>query len=161
MSISMNDEFTLSENYSMDEIKRRVMSWNASMLGKDYIMEVKHERHIVLTKAKHDMKLCFVPCVGPFLGIPIMFLFIAAGPAGFLFGISAWLIFVFVLEIWAVYKFCLNPKKAEYSITFSNDMPIRVRVIGTGEMDASAHEYRALKDSISGGRSDQGIGIGF
>jgi hypothetical protein len=137
------------------------MSWNASMLGKDYIMEVKHENHIILTKAKHDMKLCFVPCVGPFLGIPIMFLFAAAGPAGFFAGFAAWLIFVFVLEIWAVYTFCLNPKKAEYSITFSPSIPIHVRVIGTGEMQASAHEYRALKDSLYGGPTDQGLGIGF
>ena len=145
----------------MDDIKRRVMSWNASMLGKDYIMEVKHERHIILTKAKHDMKLCFVPCVGPFLGIPIIFLFAAAGPSGFLFGFFTWFAFVIILEVWAVYMFCLNPKKAEYSITFSPEIPIHVRVIGTGEMEQSAHEYKALKDSIYGGPVDQGWGPGF
>ena len=157
----MNDEFTVSENYSMDDIKRRVMSWNASMSGKDYIMEVMHERHIVLTKAKHDMKICCYPCIALLCGIPILFLMLMASPGAGFFGIFAYLGLVIVVEVISVYLFCLNPKKAEYSITFSNDMPIRVRVIGTGEMDASAHEYRALKDQLYGGRSDQGVGIEF
>ncbi|MFW9963219.1 MAG: hypothetical protein ACFFCX_06635 [Candidatus Sifarchaeia archaeon] len=47
---SFNDEFTVPENYSMEDVKYKVMSWNASYLGKDYIMEVRSERHIILTK---------------------------------------------------------------------------------------------------------------
>ncbi len=145
----------------MDDIKRRVMSWNASYLGKDYIMEVKSDRHIILTKSKHDMKLCFYPCIASLLGIPIMFMLLMASPYAALFAIFGYIAFVVIIQLVAVYRFCLNPKKAEYSITFSHEMPIRVRVVGLGEMQESAHEYRGLKDSLYGGQGDQGLGIQF
>jgi hypothetical protein len=155
---AFKDEFTVPDNYSMEDIKRRVRSWNASPLGEDYIMEVKSDRHIILTKAKHDLKLCFLPCIAPFAGIPVLFLFIGAGPSGFLFGLAVYLVLILTIEIWAVYKFCLNPKKAVYEIMFSNEMPIRVHVYASGEIAASAHEYRALRDSLYGGSGDQGMG---
>ncbi len=162
MSITMNDEFTVPENYTMDDIKRRVMSWNASMLGKDYIMEVINEHHIILTKSKHDMKICCYPCIALLCGIPILLMLTMGSPALGVFSLFGYLALVIVVEVISVYLFCLNPKKAEYSITFSHDMPIRVRVVGSGEMDVSAHEYKGLKDSLcGGGRSDQGVGIEF
>ena len=163
-TVPFNDEFSVPDNYSMEDIKRRVMSWNASYLGKDYIMEVKSERHIILTKSKHDLKLCFYPCIALLCGIPILFMFMMASPGAAIMGVFVYLGIVIVVEVISVYFFCLNPKKAEYSITFSHEMPIRVRVVGTGEIAASAHEYKGLKDSIYGGSSgpsDQGLGIGY
>lgn len=158
---AFNDEFTVPENYTMDDIKRRVMSWNASHLGKEYIMEVISERHIVLTKAKHDMRICFYPCIALLLGIPLLFMFVMASPYAALFGIFGYLALVIIVQVISVYFFCLNPKKAEYNITFSHEMPIRVRVVGTGEIEKSAHEYQSLKDILYGGRSDQGVGLEF
>lgn len=158
---AFKDEFTVPENYSMDDIKRRVKSWNASPVGSEYIMEVKSDRHIILSKAKHDMKICFIPCIAPFVLIPILFLFAGAGYSGFFFGLMVYLALVMAIEVWAVYKFCLNPKKAVYEIMFSNEMPIRVHVYASGEIEASAHEYRALKDSLYGGSRKEGIGLDF
>jgi hypothetical protein len=158
---AFKDEFIVPDNYSMEDIKHRVKSWNASPLGEDYIMEVKSDRHIILTKAKHDLKLCFLPCIAPFVGLPILFLFVAAGPSGFLFGMAVYLVLILAIEIWAVYKFCLNPKKAVYEIMFSNEMPIRIHVYASGEIAASAHEYRALRDSLYGSSGDQGMGPNF
>ena len=158
---SFNDEFSVPDNDTMDDIKRRVMSWNASYLGKDYIMEVVSERHIVLTKSKHDLKLCFYPCIASLLGLPIVFMLFIASPYTALFGIFVYLAIVIIVQLIAVFMFCLNPKKAEYSITFSHEMPIRVRVVGVGEMHESAHEYRGLKDGLHGGQGDQGLGIQF
>ena len=156
-----NDEFTVPENYTMDDIKRRVMSWNASHLGKEYIMEVKSERHIILTKAKHDMRICFYPCIALLLGIPIVFMLFMASPYTAVFAIFGYLALVLIVETVSVYLFCLNPEKAEYSITFSHEIPIRVRVIGTGEIGKSSHEYQGLKDNLYGSRQDQGLGIEF
>jgi hypothetical protein len=161
VSSAFKDEFTVPDNYSMADVKSKVKAWNASPYGADYVMEVKHDRHILLTKTKHDMKLCFVPCVVPFISIPVMFLGLGAGPAGFFFGFIMWLIIVVVAELWAVYTFCLNPKKAEYEIMFSNETPIRVHVYASGEIAASAHEYKALRDTLYGGTRDQGVGLEF
>ena len=158
---TFNDEFTVPDNYSMNDIKRKVMSWNASYLGKDYIIEVRSERHVILTKSKHDLKLCFYPCLASLLGLPVMFMLFMSSPYTALFGIFAYIAFVIIVQLVAVYMFCLNPKKAEYTLTFSHEIPIHVRVVGVGEMHASAHEYRGLKDSLYGGQSDQGVGLGF
>ncbi|MHA1964068.1 MAG: hypothetical protein ACXACG_01180 [Candidatus Thorarchaeota archaeon] len=156
-----NDEFTVPDNYSMEDIKRRVISWNSSHLGKEYIMEVKSERHIILTKAKHDMKICCYPCIALLLGIPVLFMFMLSSPYAAMFGIFIYIGIVIVVEVISVYFFCLNPEKAEYDITFSHEMPIRVRVVGSGEIGKSAHEYESLKDSLYGSRQDQGLGIEF
>jgi hypothetical protein len=158
---AFNDEFTVPENYTMADVKHRVKSWNASYLGKDYIMEVKSEHHIILTKTKHDMKICFYPCIALLLGIPLVFMFMMASPYAALFGIFTYVALVIIVEVVAVYLFCLNPKKAEYNITFSNEMPIRVRVTATGEIGMSAHEYQGLKDSLYGGRMESGPGFDF
>ena len=56
-----DEEFVLPDNYSMGDIKQRVKNWQGSPYGTDYVMEVVSERHIILTKAKHDMKIC---CIG-------------------------------------------------------------------------------------------------
>ena len=158
---AFTDEFTAPDSYTMDEIKRRVMSWNASPLGKEYIMEVKSEHHIILTKSKHDMRICFYPCIAVLLGIPIIFMLLMASPYTSVFAIFGYLALVLVVEVISVYFFCLNPEKAEYSITFSHEIPIRIRVVGTGEIGKSAYEYQTLKDSLYGGRHDQGLGIEF
>ncbi|MHA3963330.1 MAG: hypothetical protein AM325_007290 [Candidatus Thorarchaeota archaeon SMTZ1-45] len=156
---SFSDEFSVPENYTMEDIKYGVKSWNASYLGKDYIMEVISERHIVLTKAKHDMRLCFYPCIALLIGIPLLFLIMMASPFLAIFGVFLYIGIVVVVEVIAVYLFCLKPKKVEYSITFTHDMPIHVRVIATGEIGMSEHEYQGLKNSLHGGRSDPRQGL--
>lgn len=156
---SFSDEFTVPENYSMEDVKYSVKSWNASYLGKDYIMEVRSERHIILTKTKHDMRFCFYPCIALLLGIPLLFLMIMVSPFFAFFGIFLYIGIVIIVQVFAVYFFCLKPEKVEYSITFTHDMPIHVRVTATGEIDKSAHEYQTLKDSLYGGSSSQGQGL--
>lgn len=64
----IHDELTLPENYSMEDIKSRVKSCLDSPMGSEYVMEVVHERHIILSKSKHDMRVC---CAGTEIPIKI------------------------------------------------------------------------------------------
>ena len=54
---------------SMDDLKARVKSW-LSEVGHECIFQIVSDRHIILTKAKHDVKIfCCYPCIISMIGI--------------------------------------------------------------------------------------------
>lgn len=153
---SFDDEFSVPDNYSMEDIKHRVKSWQASPAGVDYVIEVVSEKHIILTKSKHDMRICCVGCaaelIGGFLVVALMIgtmsypydyndlMNAAAGAVGVIGVVMA--IFIGI--------FCLRPEKAVIEMRFGNEMPIKIQIKRSGEIQKSAHEYASLKTELSG-----------
>ena len=145
-SLPYDDEFTVSENYSMEDIKHIVRSWLASPMGAEYIMEVVNERHIKLTKSKHDMKICCVGCVAEIIAAVIA--------AGFLIGtvsypydytnmmnaIAGIIGVVGVIMTIFIGLFCLRPEKAIFEMRFGSEIPIKIHVHRSGEIQKAAHE---------------------
>ncbi len=143
----------------MEDIKRRVKSWHASYLGKNYTMEIKSERHIILTKAKHDMKICCYPCIFIVISAFVLVMLPILSYQAALAITMGYIIVLFAVMAITVAWFCLKPAKSEYSITFSQETPIRIRVHAVGELDKSAHEYSSLKNSIQSNNQSSGPGL--
>lgn len=156
-SLPFDDEFTVPEHYSMEDLKHRVRSWQASSAGADYVIEVVSERHIILTKSKHDMRICCVGCaaelIGTFLVIMVImgtmsypydyndFLNVAVGLVGVVGVIMA--IFIGL--------FCLKTHKSVIEMRFGHEIPIKIQVRRSGEIEKSQYEYRSIKSELLGG----------
>ena len=154
------DEITLPDNYSMADIKYRVNSWRASFTGKDYIMEVISEKHVILTKAKHDLKICCYGCVAMiasiFLLIPLLIgMSYPPSYTAFMNIMIGYVAVIGVIMVITAGIFCLRPEKAVIELRFGDEMPIHVYVRRSGEIQKSAYEYAALKDAILGGYSKE------
>ncbi len=162
---SFDDEFSVPDNYSMEDIKYRVRNWQASPTGADYVIEVVSERHIILTKSKHDMKICCVGCVVEFISTIVIVAFIF-GTVGYdynalmnamagVFGVIGVIMAIFVG------LFCLRPEKAVFEMRFGNEMPIKVQIQRSGELQKSAHEYASLKSELHGDSQSGGPDLSF
>lgn len=156
-----SDEFTVPDNYSMEDIKHRVRLWLASPSGTDYVMEVVSERHVILTKSKHDLKICCYGCIAMiasiFLLVFIMigFSFPSYSYEAFLNAMMGYVAVIGVIMAITIAVFCLKPEKAVFEMRFGNEIPIQVYIHRSGEVDKSAYEYAALKNAIQGGYSQQ------
>jgi hypothetical protein len=155
-----NEEFTVSEHYSMAEIKRRVNSWLNSHSGRDYVMEVVSERHVILTKAKHDMKICGYGCIGIILSSFLVVPFLMTVPFySFEAIMNVMMGFVAIIGIImsiTVAFFCLKPEKAVFEMKFGIEIPIQIHIRRSGELQKSAYEYESLKSAILGGADPLG-----
>ncbi|OLS29675.1 MAG: hypothetical protein ThorAB25_15000 [Candidatus Thorarchaeota archaeon AB_25] len=156
------DEFTVPDNYSMEDIKHRVRSWLASPSGTDYVMEVVSERQVILTKAKHDLKICCYGCIAMIASI-FLLVFIMIGIsfpmysyAALMNAMMSYVAVIGVIMAITIAVFCLKPEKAVFEMRFGNEIPIQVYIHRSGELDKSAYEYAALKDAIQGGYSQRG-----
>ncbi len=160
MAISYDDEITVSESTTMDELKYKVKSWLASSNGRDYEMEVVSERHIILTKAKHDMKVCCYGCIcmilSIFLTIPFFMFTIPYNEQAFLGAMMVYVGLIGAIMVITTAIFCLKPEKAVFEMRFGSDIPIRIHIHRTGEMQKSAYEYESLKSTITGGADPLG-----
>ena len=151
-------------NASMDEIKVRVKSWLASYEGTDYFMEIVNERHVKISKTKHDMKICGYGCATyciASIGAP--FLLIAAMPTSVTAAMS--LILGYMLLIMMIIPifmglFCLKPNKVEFDVRFSHEYPIRVMIVASGNMlDKAQYDYDSFLNALNPGSFDPGIGL--
>ena len=126
-------------------------------------MEVVSERHVILTKAKHDLKICCYGCVGMilsgFLLVPLL-MTLPSYSYEAIFGAMGGIIAVIgaIMAITIAF-FCLKPAKVVFEMRFGNEVPIQIRIQRSGDLQKSAHEYDSLKAAIGGGRHDQGLGI--
>ncbi|MHA3963331.1 MAG: hypothetical protein AM325_007295 [Candidatus Thorarchaeota archaeon SMTZ1-45] len=149
----IHDELTLPDNYSMEDIKSRVKSWLASPMGSEYVMEVVHERHIILSKSKHDMRVCCVGCITTCASI-ILVVMIVIGTVGiydYYALMNAMILamgIVMMIMVIFVAIFCLRPQKAVIEMRIGNEIPIKVSILRSGELEKSAHEYFSLRNSI-------------
>ncbi len=160
MAFSYDDEITVSESISMEDLKYKVKSWLASSYGRDYVMEVVSERHVILTKAKHDMKVCCYGCIcmilSVFLTIPLFMFTVPYNEQAFMGAIMAYMGLIGVIMAVTAAIFCLKPEKAVFEIRFGSDIPIRVHIHRSGEIQKSAYEYETLKSTITGGADPLG-----
>jgi hypothetical protein len=163
-----SDEFVVSDNYSMEDIKHRVKYWLASPMGKEYLMEVVSDRHVILTKAKHDMKICCYGCIAMIASIIVLVMIMVGfgfpmyNYAAFLNAMMAYVAVIGIIMALTVAVFCLRPEKAVFELRFGTDIPIQVYVQRSGEVQKSAYEYASLKDAILGGYSPQeGPSLGY
>ena len=156
-TVPFDDEITVPDNYSMSDIKHMVKSWLASPPGGEYVMEVVSERHVILTKAKHDMKICCYGCVGmfasTFLLIPFLITLYPFTYEAILGAMGVIIAVIGAIMVITVAVFCLKPRKVTFEMRFGNEIPIQIRIRRSGELQKSAHEYDSLKDAI-GGRAD-------
>ena len=156
-----SDEFAVPDNYSMEDIKSRVKYWLASPMGNEYVMEVVSERHVILTKAKHDMKICCYGCVAMIASIFILvmimigFGFPMYSYIAFMNAMMAYVAVIGVIMALTVAVFCLRPEKAVFELRFGTKIPIQIHIYRSGEVEKSAHEYASLKNAILGGYSPQ------
>ena len=159
------DEFDIP-NTTMEEIKYRVKSWLSSFQGNDYFMEVLSERHIKVAKPKQDPKICAYGCCtyigGAFLGA---FVLIGLSPGSYEAAFSLVFGYIFVLlMILPIFIgwFCLKPNKVEFDVRFSNEEPIRVMVVASGNMfESSRHDYQSFLAALNPSSSDAGIGLSY
>jgi hypothetical protein len=158
---AQSDEFTMPENYSMEDVKHRVKSWLAYPPGNEYVMEVLSDRHVILTKAKHNMRICCYGCIAMIasiflfvmimLGINIPVYSYEAMMNAVMGAVMIYIAIIGVIMVVTVAAFCLKPEKAVFELRFGNDIPISVYIQRSGELEKSAHEYVALKKAILGG----------
>ena len=147
---------------SMDDLKARVKSW-LSEVGHEYILQIVSYRHIILTKAKHDVKIfCCYPCIISMIGIiPIVFISltlpIVQAISLIFFGSIALVGLVMVVSAW---QFFLNPKKVVFEVRFSEGVPINVSIHASGNLlSESRYDYDSLNSAILGTRVDSGVSI--
>ncbi len=156
----VDDEITVPDNYSMSDIKRMVNSWLASPPGREYVMEVVSERHVILTKAKHDMKICCYGCVAMLVSTFAMIPFLMTLPPynyeAMLGAVGVIIAVIGAVMAITVAVFCLKPNKAVFEMRFGNELPIQIRISRTGDLQKSEHEYNSLKAAIGGGADPLG-----
>lgn len=155
-----DDEFTVPDNYSMADIKHKVKSWLASPPGREYVMEVVSEKHVILTKAKHDMKICCYGCVGMILSIFLLIPFMMTLPTysfeAVMNAMGAYVAVISVIMVITVAFFCLKPEKVVFEMRFGNEVPIQIHIRRFGDLKKSAYEYESLKSTIIGGADPLG-----
>ncbi len=159
-TVPFDDEITVPDNYSMSDIKHMVKSWLASPPGREYVMEVVSERHVILTKAKHDLKICCYGCVGmiagTFLFIPSLMTLPSYSYEALLGAMGGIIAVIGAIMAITIAFFCLKPEKAVFEMRFGNEVPIRIRIQRSGDLQKSAHEYDSLKAAIGSGADPLG-----
>ena len=160
-SLSFDEEFTVPDNYSMEDIKHRVRSWQASPIGVDYVIEVVSERHIILTKSKHDMRICCVGCAAEIIG-SFLVVAIIMGTVGYPFdynelmnAVAGAIGVIGVIMAIFIGLFCLRPQKSIIEMRFGHELPIKIQIRRSGEIQKSQYEYASIKSELLGG-SQQG-----
>jgi hypothetical protein len=159
-TIPFDDEITVPDNYSMSDIKHKVKSWLASPPGREYVMEVVSEKHVILTKAKHDLKICCYGCVGMFLSVFLLVPFVMTLPTysyeALLNVMGGYIAVIGVIMAITVAIFCLKPEKVAFEMRFGDEVPIKIRIHRSGELQKSAPEYDSLKAAIGSGADPLG-----
>jgi hypothetical protein len=138
----------------MEEVKSRVKSWLASGTGHEYVLEVVSERHIILTKAKHDVKIfCCYPCIISMIGVfVIVFIAVRLPPLQAVYLICAGCVtLVGLTMVIAAWQFFLNPKKVVFELKFSETVPIGVTIHSSSNyLSESRYEYDSLSSAVRG-----------
>ncbi len=153
MSVQI-DEFVAPSHFTFEDVKVRVKGWLRGPVGSGYVFKALTEHHITLTKTKHNMKICGISCVLGFV-LPIALFIIGAAFAfssGGISGIIA-LIGMMALSMGAIMvigigMYCLQPQKVVFTIQISNELPIRIRVHGSGEIQKARYDYTTFRDAI-------------
>ena len=58
--------------------------------------------------------------------------------------------------------FCLKPNKVEFDVRFSNEEPIRVIIVASGNMfERYRHDYQSFISALNPSSSDTGIGLSY
>ena len=156
-SPSFDEEFTVPEHYSMEDLKHRVRSWQASPTGTDYVIEVVSERHIILSKSKHDLRICCVGCAAEIIGT-FLVIMVIMGTITYPYDYNDLMNVAFgaigvVGVIMAIFigLFCLRPQKSVIEMRFGHEIPIKIQVRRSGEIEKSQYEYASLKSELQGG----------
>ena len=149
-------------NVSMDDLKTRVKSW-LSVEGHEYVLQIVSDRHIILTKAKHDVKIfcCYpflVSMIGIFVIISISLSLPFAQAVSLMFlGSIALVGFVMAVSAW---QFFLNPKKVVFEVRFSEGIPITVSIHASGNyLSKSRYDYDTLNSAILRTSVDHGVSL--
>lgn len=146
------DEFELSSDMTLFDVKSKVSQWHGSQLGKDYVLSVKAENHIVLTKSKLNMNICW--CTGVFAAIGVFSIGGLYFPPGttvyeILQVLSIYAVVIITGIIVGITLLCGFQTRVEYSFTFHDGSPIHVSVYGKGAIDKTIQEYLSLRNTLN------------
>lgn len=153
MSIQI-DEFEAPSQFTMEDVKVRVKGWLRGPVGSGYVFKALTEHQITLTKTKHDTKICGISCVLGFV-VPLALAIVGIPIAISIGGISG--IFALVgimmlsmggIMVIGIGMYCLKPQKVVFTIQISSDLPIRIRVHGSGEIQKARYDYTTFRDTI-------------
>lgn len=152
----ITDEFEISDNISVDEIKQRVNSWMVSPTGRKFSIEKVSDNQIILRRAKYNLRYCTTPCWGILFGplyLTSMGVFGMNFVLGYIFIVAGFILF-------SVVSFSLRPRKGNYSMTFEHGTPTQVRVDAKVNLVSSIPEYYSLKVLLRNPTQEQGPVIG-
>ncbi len=140
-------------NASMEEVKDRVKYWLSSFQGAEYLMEVVSERHVKISKTKHDLKICAYGCIVYIISIaalPFIVFPMVTSPATALTMIFTYMLVILLVLPIFIGLFCLKPNKAEFDVRFSMEYPIRVMIVASGNMlKDSMYDYDGFKEALN------------
>ena len=149
-------------NENLEQIKHRVKAWLSSYAHPDYFLEVISERHVKVSKVKHDTKICAYGCVTFFLAAFVgSFILIAS----FYRGGDISMIFIYLFLVMMTMPFftgwfCLHPNKIEFEVIFSNEYPIRVSVVASGNLLAAyQQDYYSFLKALNPSQESGGIDL--
>jgi hypothetical protein len=161
------DEFKLAFDTTMYDVKAKVSQWHRSQHGKDYVLSVKSENHIVLKKSKYNMTICCCTAAFALFGVASLGgLYFPPGTTVYeiLDVLSFYSVIIITGIIVGLTLFCAFPTKAEYLFTFHKGPPIHVTVYGKGAIDKTIQEYHSLRNTLNwtaGKQNHGGQGVGL
>ena len=146
------DEFEVSSEFTLEDVKNRVKAWLRMSVGKDYIFNLVNEHNITLTKMKHDARICGVACILIFV-VPFAVIFGIRLPYPITFETVLLFVGILIFSIGAVMAigiglYCLRPEKSIFTVHFSPDHPVRVRVFHEGGMLTAKSDYSSFRAAI-------------
>ncbi|MFW9956275.1 MAG: hypothetical protein ACFFD3_17145 [Candidatus Thorarchaeota archaeon] len=149
-------------NENLEQIKQRVKAWLSSFSHPDYALEVISERHVKISRVKHDLKICVYGCITMFV-MAFAGAFVLIGAFYASRDISVVFIYLFLVmmtEPLFIGWFCLYPNKIQFEVTFSNEYPIKVYVIASGNLlEAYQQEYYSFLKALNPSQGSGGIDL--
>jgi hypothetical protein len=161
------DEFELAFDTTIYVVKAKVSQWHRLQHGKNYVLSVKSENHIILKESKYNMTICCCTAVFAAFGV--------ASLEGVYFPpettvyeilevLSIYSVIIFTGIIIGLTLFCAFPTKVKYSFTFHERPPIHVTVYGKGAIDKTIQEYHSLRNTLNwtaGKQNSEGQRVGL
>jgi hypothetical protein len=137
----ITDEFEISDNLSLEEIRERINDWLGTKIGQRFSLERVSDSQFILRRTKYDLRSCTSPCCG----IIVASIYLGAiGASGMNFVLGFGVILAsFVVA--GLLDFFLRPRKAAYTMVFDHGTPTRVKVDARIRLLESIPEYYSLK----------------
>jgi hypothetical protein len=159
--VTYSNQFEIP-NGNLEQVKQRVRAWLSSFANPDYSLEVISERHVKISRVKHNTMVCVYGCITTFIAaFAGAFMFVASYYAsGDISVFFLYLFLVMMTEPLFIGWFCLYPNKIEFEVTFTNEYPIKVHVVASGNLlEAYQQDYYSFLKALNPSQESGGIDL--